>query len=58
MATFQQTWKIGRYVQQISKPRRRGRIQAVRGSGPGATIIVALIGWHMTAFSPSQLTLL
>lgn len=54
--SFQQTWRIGRTVQEDAPPQRTGTIRAVRGTGPNATIVVNLAGRPPASFRPSQLT--
>ncbi|GEM_PF-7002259 len=51
-------YKIGRRVQEIPAPHRKGTIAVVHGRGPGAIITVRLDGTHPANFSPGQLTLL
>lgn len=58
MATFQQTWKIGRRVQETAAPHRKGTIKARQGVGANAVITVALDGRPPASFRPAQLTLL
>jgi hypothetical protein len=55
-STFNQTWRIGRTAQERAAPHRKGPIRARRGTGPNATIVVALTGSHPTNFRPAQLT--
>ena len=57
-ATFQATWRIGRRVQEVAAPHRRGSIRAVLGAGVNAIIIVGLDGSHPANFRPAQLILL
>ena len=57
-ATFQQTWRIGRRVQENAAPRRKGSIRVVQGTGSNAVIVVNLDGRAPTSFQPGQLTLL
>jgi hypothetical protein len=54
--TFQQTWRIGRTVQENAPPQRTGTIRAVKGTGSNATIVVNLAGRPPASFRPSQLT--
>ena len=56
MATFQQTWRIGRSVQEIAAPHRKGEIRVVQGTGPLARIVVNLAGAAPTSFRPAQLS--
>lgn len=53
--TFQQTWRIGRRVQEVAGLHRRGSVRRVQGSGPNALIWVNLDGRPPTAFRPAQL---
>ncbi|HEV2258590.1 MAG TPA: hypothetical protein VGS06_36175 [Streptosporangiaceae bacterium] len=54
--TFQQTWRIGRRVQEVAPPHRKGAIKARQGTGPNAVITVALDGRPPASFRPAQLT--
>lgn len=56
MSTFQQTWKIGRRVQENAAPRRKGTIKARQGTGANAVIVIALDGRPPASFHPAQLT--
>lgn len=55
-ATFQQTWRIGRRVQEKAAPHRKGSIKARQGTGANAQITVALDGRPPAKFRPAQLT--
>lgn len=57
-ATFHQTWRIGRRVQEAATPHRKGTIRNVRGTGGNAIVIVGLDGFTQVSFHPAQLTLL
>jgi hypothetical protein len=56
VATFQQTWRIGRRVQEKASPHRKGTIRARRGTGTNAVIVVNLDGRPPASFRPAQLT--
>ena len=56
MATFQQTWRVGRRVQEKASPFRKGTIRARQGTGANARITVALDGRPPATFHPAQLT--
>ncbi|HEV2370928.1 MAG TPA: hypothetical protein VGS19_02065 [Streptosporangiaceae bacterium] len=58
MASFQQTWRIGRAVQEVASPHRKGTIRFVRGTGQNAIVLVNLLGHPPQGFRPAQLTLL
>jgi hypothetical protein len=51
-------WHVGRRVQELAAPHRKGSIRAVRGTGPSAQITVALDGRPPQNFRPAQLRLL
>ena len=53
---FQQTWRIGRRVQENAAPHRKGTIRARRGTGANAVITVNLDGRPPASFRPAQLT--
>ena len=55
MATFNQTWRIGRTVK-VNATGRTGRIRARQGTGANAVITVAITGGVPTGFRPAQLT--
>jgi hypothetical protein len=57
-ATFQQAWRIGRQVQELAAPHRKGSIRVRIGTGASATIIVNIPGGHPVSFRPAQLRLL
>ena len=54
--TFQQTWRIGRRVQEVATPHRKGSVRVVQGTGPNAVIVVNLDGHPPASFHPAQLT--
>jgi len=54
--SFAQKWRIGRPVQEIAAPHRKGTIRARRGTGTNAIIVVNLTGRPPTSFRPAQLT--
>lgn len=54
--TFQQTWRIGRQVQENSGQHRTGWIKAVAGTGNNAKITVRFTGGSPVTFHPPQLT--
>lgn len=54
--TFQQTWRVGRRVQETAAPHRKGTIRARAGTGVNARITVALDGRPPATFTPAQLT--
>lgn len=56
--SFQATWHTGRRVQMTARPRRKGTITAVQGTGLNASIIVSLDGWQVVAFRTYQLNLI
>lgn len=55
MATFAQTWRVGRTVR-VKATGRTGRIKARQGTGANARITVAITGGVPTSFHPAQLT--
>jgi hypothetical protein len=55
-ATFTQTWRVGRRVQEKAPPHRRGSVRARRGSGQNAVLVVNLDGRAPQNFRPAQLT--
>lgn len=57
-ATFQQTWRIGRRVQEVGAPHRKGAIRALIGTGTNAIVAVNLDGRPPALFRPAQLTLI
>ena len=54
--SFQQTWRIGRNVEEKASPHRRGAIRSRSGSGNNAQIVVNLSGRPPVTFHPPQLT--
>jgi len=56
VATFRQTWRTGRRVQENAPPHRKGTVKAVAGTGGNAVITVALDGRPPANFRPAQLT--
>jgi hypothetical protein len=57
-ATWVQMWAIGRRVQEIDAPHRKGTIKARRGTGEWGILIVNLDGGHPQNFYSKQLKLL
>ena len=53
--SFHATWRIGRNVQEIAAPHRRGVIKAVQGTGNNADILVNFTGHPPVSFHPAQL---
>jgi hypothetical protein len=57
-ATSGTPFRIGRRVQEIPAPHRKGTVAVVHGSGVNAVITVRLDGFHPANFRPAQLRLL
>ena len=55
-ASFRATWHIGRPVQEVAPPHRKGTIALVRGTGFNANILVLFTGRPPVTFRPAQLT--
>jgi hypothetical protein len=55
-ASFHATWRIGRRVQEVAAPRRKGSVRTVLGVGANAVIVVSLDGRPPANFRPAQLT--
>jgi len=56
--SFAQKWRIGRPVQEIAAPHRKGTIRARQGTGSNARITVNITGRPPVTFRPAQLTTL
>ena len=54
--SFQQEWRIGRNVEEVASPHRRGVIRSRTGTGANATITVNLSGHPPVNYRPAQLT--
>jgi hypothetical protein len=57
-ASFHSAWRIGRNVQEIAAPHRKGRIKSVAGTGVNAEVLVTFSGHPPVTFKPAQLRLL
>lgn len=53
--SFMETWNVGRRVQEIAVPHRKGTVRNVFGTGPNARVLVALDGLPAATFYPAQL---
>ena len=56
--SFAQKWRIGRRVQEVAAPHRKGSIRARHGTGNNAVLTVAVDGRAPQNFHPAQLTAL
>lgn len=57
-STFNALWRPGKRVQEVARPRRKGTIRHVAGSGANAVVTVGIDGRAPTSFRPAQLILI